>query len=304
MYSISSELTKLKELGVKVSARMQVLGAGRFAKQAILETQSDLPFETDGLFLQVDKKTSLSMAIVAEALDNPRLAVVLVERVKDQNAKVTRLTPVKTEGGKNFFVRLVSTWELVNGSGHSTKPLDNSLRVVSVEDNFLRVISAGIPSRLRREKKTADHFLVVQEMYSAKLYRDKAGKIVVEDDIVTANEEYPGFNKWESMRELVGEMIPLAERKKLPLLKSRKKAVSKPLLKLGQNEAEVIFFDINKGFGFARVARVADGRGIYFNWQNSASKDRLPYFFAGQKVVYDEIRNNDRGEQLVGVRAV
>lgn len=295
-YEIASEIKKLEKLGARISVKSRIPGEKN--KSAILDdTTNFLSPEKDGLILQ-NNGQGAAFALVAETLNDPKIAVVIVNG-QSREKEVSLLSSVKEENGWKFFVRLVSTWPVQGG--YSTKPQDNGLRLVFAKYGKLRIFSVAVVSRLYDEEQGAYHFLVIQEMYKAKLYRDEKGKIVAEDDIVTSAEEYPGFNIWSAMQGLVDQMISPAERNKLPLLKSRRKTTPSPGLELGENEAEVIFFDINKGFGFARVA---DGRGIYFNWQNSASEERLPYFFGGQEVVYDEIRTTDHGEQLIGVKDI
>lgn len=291
MYSLAKELAKLKKLEVGVSVKSRT--SEEKDKLSLLE-KCRLSPEPNGLILQIANDTPCAFAIVMEAPNRADLAVVLIEGRRSE--MLTRLSPIKVEGEKSLFVRLVSTYPVFGG--RSTKPQDNSFRIVSVRGGLLQIASVAVTTRLYDEEKGAYHFLVVQEMYKAKLYRDPSGKIVAEEDIVTSDEEYPGFNRWPVVQKLVDEMVPPAEREKLALLtKRRRNATPKPVT-LGENEAEIIFFDINKGFGFARVASET---GIYFNWQEASTDDRLPFFKSRQIVRYESVTKTPRGEKLVGV---
>lgn len=289
MYNLAREIAKLEKLGVAVSVKRRRTPEEK--DKTILAGREGMTPASDGLILRVENDTPCSFALVVEAPDRKDLAVVLIEGRRSE--MLTKLSPVKTENGKNSFVRLVSTHQ-VHG-GYSTMPQDNSLRIVSVRRRLLQILSVAVTTRLYDEEEMgAFHFLVIQEMYRAKLYRDVVNKIVAED-IVTSDQDYPGFNNWDVMQMLVDDMVAPDARAKLPLLCKRCKGKSEQLA-LSEGQARVIFFDINKGFGFAETHEGSK----YFNWKDSPI-DRLPFFESGQIVGYDSVINGPQGERLVGL---
>lgn len=272
MYNPAPELAKLKRLGVSVSVKFRA--PEEKDKVAILATESLKP-KADGLIFKGENKTERAFSLVVKMPTNCDLVAVVIHGKKSEF--IDRLFSMRIEKDLLTFVRNVSTYPVFGG--YSTKPQDNSVRIVSVKNGLLQIFSIAVTTRLYPEDGAHD-FLVVQEMYRAKLFRS-LGELVAEDEIVTDTNEYPGFNKWDAMKELVGEMISSEKRRSLPVFKPRIKVLPKEPI-FADKEGEVIFFDINKGFGFAKTKWGA----CYFSWLHTDVEDSLPYFFAGQKITY------------------
>jgi len=292
MYKLALELAKLKKLGVSVSVKLREPQEKDKAKILAL---SNIEPGSDGLILQEENEKQTAFAVVVNCLGRNDLKVVLthgshgevVESMKPQSDWTHDVVSVDT------YIRLVGT-RLVMG-GYSTTWDANSLRIVSTRGGRLQIFSVAIVTRLYDEKKGAYHFLVVQEMYNAKLYRDPlTSGIMVKERIVTSESEYAGFNRWTAMKGLVEEMISSQEKAKLPSLG---KAIASAVVIdriFQKGRGRVVFFDVNKGFGFADTAEGA----TFFHWKGTETEDRLPYFFSGQKISFDSIKES----QLVGVR--
>lgn len=276
MYKIAPELVKLKRLGVSIEVKPR--SPEQKDKKEILLVESIKPDE-DGLIVRGENNIQrfFSLAINAPARDD--LAVVIIQGRRSE--LIDRLSPTKIEYNSLTFIRNVSTHPVFGG--YSTKPQDNSVRIVSVKKGKLRIFSVAVTTRLYNEENGAYDFLVVQEMYRAKLFRNR-DDLVAEDEIVTDTNEYPGFNRWEAMQWLVGKMISPTEKQALPILKPKARVLAKDP-ELNRSEGQVIFFDVNKGFGFAKT----QFGNRYFNWKQAETEDRLPYFFAGQKIKYSHM---------------
>jgi len=285
MYKLAPELAKLKKLGVSVEVKFR--NSTQKDKREILSAENVKP-EADGLVFQGENGVQRAFSLVVTLPAREDIAAVIIQGKRSEF--VNRLSPVNVSTDSLTFVRNVSTCQVYGG--FSTKPQDNSIRIVSVKNGKLQIFSLAITTRLYDEEKGAHDFLVVQEMYRAKLFRHRE-ELVAEDEIVTDSNEYPGFNRWKAMRELVSEMILPAEKQVLSVFKPRLKVKSREP-KFKDKEGEVIFFDINKGFGFAKT----NWGDRYFSWKNTETKDRLPYFFADQKISFDSIEES----RLVGVK--
>ena len=245
--------------------------------------------EADGLVFQGENGVQRAFSLVVTLPAREDIAAVIIQGKRSEF--VNRLSPVNVTTDLLTFVRNVSTYQVYGG--FSTKPQDNSIRIVSVKNGKLQIFSLAITTRLYDEEKGAHDFLVVQEMYRAKLFRHRE-ELVAEDEIVTDSDEYPGFNRWDAMKELVGDMISSVEKQVLPIFEPRLKSKLKEP-KFNNKDGQVIFFDINKGFGFAKTK----SGNWYFKWTQTDTDDRLPYFFTGQKISFDSIEES----RLVGVRS-
>ncbi len=302
MYKLALELSKLKKLGVLVSVKLRT--PAEKDKVAILNRvkqsfdkiegsfnpyKDNLKPDADGLVFKGKNQDERAFSLVVSMPAKSDLAAVIIQGKKSES--ISHLSSVKIGGRLRTFVRNVSTYPVYGG--YSTKPQDNSVRIVSVRNGKLQIFSVAVTTRLYDEEWGAHNFLVVQEMYRAKLFRYRE-ELVAEDEIVTDMNEYPGFNRWEAMRELVSDMIPLTEREALPVFKLRIEVEAKDLEFVTNKEGQVIFFDINKGFGFAKTK----SGNWYFKWTQTDTDDRLPYFFTDQKINFDSIEES----RLVGVR--
>ena len=284
MYKLAPEIAKLKRLGVSVEVKFR--NSAQKDKREILSTENVEP-EIDGLVFQGENGVQRAFSLVVTLPARTDLAAVIIQGKRSEF--VNRLSSVNTDNNFRIFVRNVSTYPVYGG--YSTKPQDNSVRIISVRNGKLQIFSVAVASRLYPDDGAYD-FLVVQEMYRAKLFRSRE-EIIAEDEIVTDSEEYPGFNRWEAMRELVNEMLSREEITALPVFEPRLKSKFKEP-KFNNKEGQIIFFDINKGFGFVDTAEGA----TFFHWKGTDTDDGLPYFFTGQKISFDSIEES----RLVGVR--
>ena len=285
MYKLAPEIAKLKRLGVSVEVKFR--NSTQKDKREILSAENVKP-EADGLVFQGENGVQRAFSLVVTLPAREDIAAVIIQGKRSEF--VNRLSPVNVSTDSLTFVRNVSTCQVYGG--FSTKPQDNSVRIVSVKKGKLQIFSVAVTTRLYDEEDGAYDFLVVQEMYRAKLFRSRE-EIIAENEIVTDSEEYPGFNRWDAMKELVGEMISPAEKQVLPVFAARLKSKLKEP-KFNNKEGQVIFFDINKGFGFAKTK----SGNWYFKWTQTDTENRLPYFFTGQKISFDSIKES----RLVGVR--
>lgn len=295
MYNLGSELEKLKELGVAVSVKLRAQEkklSAPSAKLAVLE--KDLQPEKDGLIVVSDKDEPLAFAIV---ITIPRVSYLGVAIVEGQKKQVRRLSGVGGEGGEGqIFVRLVSTHDVYGG--WSTMPRDNSVRVVCTQGGRLRIFSVAVVTRIYMAGG-AHYFLVVQEMYSAQLYLD-GERIVADERVVTDEDEYGGFNRWEGMRRFVDPMVDKSILTPLPKNLGEIPVVGRRRTETESRDGEgqVIFYDVNKGWGFAQTPRGP----CYFHWKQTTLKERLPYFQAGQRISYRGTEAVDiKGNRLIGV---
>lgn len=303
-YNLAKEAAKLAELGVTVEVKLRTTEKvsrpnspeeAREAKLAILASESLVP-EEGGTILQSPNDTPRAFSLVVNTPVRSDLAVVIVQGKMSQQVKA--LLPVKEDEGRRTFVRNFSTYPVYGGQ--TTKPEDNSLRIVSVRDGLLQIFSAAVITRLfRGQEKGAFDYEGLQEMYRAQLYRNETDEVIAQDfrlGIVTDEAEYGGFNRWPPMQALVGGMIP---DKSLLSVLSPLLAIPEAPETFGPNQGRVIFFDVRRGFGFANTERGPR----YFNWREGAVVGQLPYFEAGELIRFKDISAASYGEQLVGVEA-
>lgn len=284
MYLLPEELAKLEKLGVTVAVKLR--NPKNKDKKVLAQTGGESALESDGFFAHGEK--SKAFAIVVTVASQKDTAVVM-----PGPKKYDEFSPLKPMADTRTCVRLVSTHDVYGG--RSTLPEDNSLTIISAANGLLQVFSAGVVTRINNSGES-QYFLVVQEMYKAKLYREPVTqKVTVRED------EFDGYKKWPALRQTIEELIG---DKKLPtpyvinITGTGKKTDIPPVLK--ERRARILFFDIRKGFGMAETSE-----GVrYFNWGQTETPDRLPYFEKGQLVSFSETHESSHGLQLLGVKAI
>jgi cold shock CspA family protein len=280
MYQLKTEVEKLKKLGVYVAIKVRDPKDKDKKNLAQLGGGESVP-ESDGLFASGENPKAFAIVVIVPAKGN--IAVAVPNGSKGEELMV--LNP--TQNDPETYVRLVSTYEVLGG--RSTKPEDNSVTIVSTKNGLLQVFSVGVVTRI--QDNIALHFLVVQEMYRAKLYRNP-----ITGEVAVCDEEYDGYKKWPALQKIV----EMTAGEKLPALPKVKPAKQGDMANLPNGQAEVLFFDVRKGFGFAKT----NEGPRYFHWRQSDTNDRLPYFDKGELVSYSGLLETSRGVQLLGVKTV
>lgn len=289
MYLLAKEAKKLSRLGIQVFVKTRA--PQNKDKHSLASVEGTIPTQSDGYFVSDGAKAfAIVIAIKNDGHDDIRLVTPEGEDGKTLNKF---LSPQNhSDDGQSIYVRLVSTYDVYEG--RSTKPQDNSLTIVSTKKNALRVFSAGVVTRINGNEQSL-YFLVIQEMYRAKLYRDTAGQIAVKDS------EYDGYKKWPDLQKIVKDLV--GDRPLPTLPKARPTAPRLTVEGLEDGQGRVLFFDPRKGFGMA-LTKSSPEDGVYFHWKQTETEDRLPYFENGQLITYSDIYENSKGRQLLGVKVI
>lgn len=289
MYLLAKEAKKLSRLGIQVFVKIR--DPQNKDKRSLASVEGTIPTQSDGYFISDGAKAFAILIAIKDAdCDDVRLVTPEGEDGKTLNKF---LSPQNHSNGQSIYVRLVSTYDVYGG--RSTKPQDNSLTIVSTKKNALRVFSAGVVTRINGNEQESLYFLVIQEMYRAKLYRDTAGQIAVRDS------EYDGYKKWPDLQKIVEDLV--GDRPLPTLPKARPIAPRITVEGLEDGQGRVLFFDSRKGFGMA-LTKNSPEDGVYFHWKQTETEDRLPYFENGQLITYSDIYENSKGRQLLGVKTI
>jgi len=292
MYKLAAEMADLKKLGITVSVQLQNDELQNKWDLLALAQPHTIKPEADGCVLKNGQRERFSLTVnFPTDLKGAKLVAAIQTGEQGQNLQQIYARPAGEDSVG--VVKLISTYE-VNG-GYSTKfPENNLLLILVKKDQQLKVYRAGVATRIYDAGDSgAHHFLVVQQMYQAQLYQNAEGKVVTDD-------EFPGFNRWADLQAIVGRMV---NKNALATLEANKKAKKATDKKLAENQARVIFFDILKGFGMAKVTTERGNEARYFHWLQTDSNDRLPYFEKDQLVKFTSTYQSTRGTQLIGVSA-
>lgn len=293
MYLLAKETEKLSRLGIRVFVKPR--DPRNKDKKFLASEDETAPTQKDGYFAGSDTRAFAILIAVKNDNGHEDEVQLVIPEGKDGKKLEKFLSPQNHFENQDIFVRLVSTYDVYGG--RSTKPQDNNITIISTKKNILQIISVGIVTRIKDNESW--HFLVIQEMYKAKLYREKVGgQVAIKDS------EYDGYKKWSDLREIVEE---LAGSRELPALPKTTRAVTTnddvTVRGLKDNQGQVLFFDIRKGFGMA-LTKDHPQDGVYFHWKQAETNDRLPYFERGQLITYDTVYENSHGPQLLGVKII
>lgn len=268
-YILQNELKKLTDLGIDIAVyiRTETDTDTPFKSEVIEKLLAEIPqkIEADGFFLAKGGETRFSIVLSMPA----RSDVAIVHLTGGKDKKLSRLTNFSETD--YWTAKNVSTF--YSADGYTTKPPDNGFKVVSTAGNVLRVFEVAIATRIY-EKEGCLHFLIVQEVYTGQLYYDEQLKA-----IMVPREEYPGYENWPSLRQLVTELTDASQlpREVIPNPKDIP-PVSKP------NRGRMIYFNASTGLGMAKIAgnQVA---GVH--WKELNIDVPFPYVESGEEIEFE-----------------
>src|SRR3989338_9500114 len=250
-YCLAEKMKRLEALGINLSVYDN--------KEGIL-----MPRE-DGFFVHESFENRFS--VILKIPIRPDVAVVLASSGKEK--KLTRLANFSSDG-HYLTVRNISTH--MTGFGSTTKPPDNSFKVISTADGILRVFEIGIATR-SYEDMGCLHFLTVQEVYTGQLHFDEALQ-----KVMVPAEEFAGYQNWLSLRELVAEMV---DKDSLPRSVTPAPKPLPPVV--GSNRGRVLFFNASTGLG---LVKLAGDQIAGLHWTKINLDVPFPYVETGEEVEF------------------
>ncbi len=289
MYRLHDELGPAEKLGIQVNVVM-FTPREDIGKREIFEGRGEsLKPEDDG-FLVAFSEEYRSFGLIIRTPNQNNFRVVLVSSGMDKCiSTLTNLTPNEENG---TCIRIVPTHELQGMGRRTTKPADNSLRIIVVNnENLLTMFEVAIATRTLNEDiyEVSGYFLTVQKMYETPLY-------VSDQSVVADNRVFPGFKNWYELKRIVAGMV---EKSALPAQPAEALEERKTVADVPSGHAKVLFFNPATGLGKAVTQGGAVGN---IHWSKINTNDRFPFLAPGQEVSFSAIERNNQGFQLVGVK--
>ena len=298
MYNYKERLAKLKKLGLLKLTVYRVMG----------EALGQIPLSPNsiGHLILLHKFFEAKFKIEIAVNDNPFIfetvgAKSKVMPLEDKNFGVEKI---------RRFVKTVRTHPDKNGA-FTTKnnpAQNNGLWFVHITPKGkLQMWEIAIVTNVK--DGYSNYYLSLQEVYSAKMYQTIDGGL--NSDIYIPEQEFPGFSKWESLKNFFENNIsainfPLAESYRPKVKVMEDLGLDNPKL----HKAKVIFFSQSRRYGLCWIDYRLDPAIIHA----SEIKAEFPALEPGQIVSYESLRKTIRlapnglstkeGFELVGVNEI
>lgn len=271
-YRLANEMKGLADLGIAITVYVNrgKPSSGTF-KSEILEAMlaEKTPCQPKENGFLIEESNEAHFYIVLRMPTRTDVAVVLASDGKEK--KLSRLSNLSENGAEYLTLKRVATYTIMDGC--TTKPPDNSFKVISTANNVLSIFEVGIATRIYKAEGCL-HFLTVQEVYTGQLYFDEELQ-----DIMVPPEEYPGYRNWRSLRELIPQLV---DKDQLP---REVRPISKQIPPVTQpNQGRVLFFNASTGFG---LAKIAGGQVAGLHWRELNIEEPFPYMMTGDEITFN-----------------
>jgi cold shock CspA family protein len=295
MYRFSERLVLMQDLGV-VEIKVYKVPNERPLPGEKLAGGVELAVQNDQGFLGgFNPQQKLTFALVVEIERRDDLHIVWAEG-RDRNIKP--LGDQTSDAATALFSKRIPTDRTLSGDyvTKSTDNLGNGIWVISTADGQLRMWEAAIvtiladsPTAKRRE---ARYYLSLQKVYAVEMFNLAVAEH--DDHLIIPEEQFPGWGDWSSLQSFLLERVSTSRLR--PFSEYQSVAPEESALAVGQ--AEVVWFNQAKGFGFARVD--GEERNPIF-YRASVQDQEFPAFNPGQVVGYALLERTGKGARLRGV---
>ncbi|MEK7212260.1 MAG: hypothetical protein AAB686_01110, partial [Patescibacteria group bacterium] len=211
-----------------------------------LATGVELPVQNDQGFLgSFNPKQKATFALAVEIERRSDLHVVWAEGRDRQIRALGDQTPgVETA----VFSKRIPTDKTLSGDyvTKSTDNLGNGVWAVSTTGGQLQMWEVAVVTIVANGQSR--FYLSLQKVYAAMMYYDRSADPVA--PVFISDDQFPGYGDWSNLRGFLEEVVDLSVLKPVAEYKPSKKRGPG---KLTGDQAEIIWFNQAKGFGFARV---------------------------------------------------
>lgn len=292
MYSFREQLALMKDLGVvgikiyKISNGRPPLPGEKLTGGVESSIQGD-----QGFLGAFDSKMKATFILAVEVEWRDDLYVVWAEG-RDRNIKPlgNRMSDAPT----TLFSKRIPTDKTVSGDWvtKSTDNLGNSVWVISTANGQLQMWEVAIVTIVTNGQ--GKFYLSLQKVYSGDMFNNRYSS---EDNffVFIPEEQFPGYAEWYSLRGFLDSHTNRTNLKDISRYIPGPEE-DPPVLVDGQ--AEVIWFNQAKGFGFVRVP--GEEKNPIFH-RTSIQNQEFPAFEPGQVIMYSSLDRTPRGAQLRGV---
>lgn len=288
MYNFNRRLTTLKDLGVVGIRVLQVSnerpGTGnKTAGGAELAVQN-----SQGFIGAFGSRQRIIFALAVEVERQSDLHVAWAEGATKEIRTLGDQTP--NEDAATFVKRIPTSF--TNSGEFTTKSNDfqcNGVWIINVAGGKLRMWEVAIITDIR--DGWSRYYLSLQEVYKAGLFR-KDGIIWV------SQEQFPGYEGWESLQShLFSSVVDIGSLK--PASRYRAKKAGELALLAG-NQARILWFSQSRRYG---LARPADGKTVRLHASKVLGQE-FPAFEPDEVISFEKLEITPLGNNLLGVRAI
>jgi cold shock CspA family protein len=290
MYNFSEQLSFLKKLGLVGIRILQVPNERPMPGEKTVGGTELAVRNNWGFVGTFNSRRKLTFALAVEIERRGDFHVVWTEGP----AKEIKALGDQTPDAKTALLTKRIPTDTTLGGDFTTKSSDkfgNGVWVISTTDGQLQMWEAAIVTILTGGQ--ARYYLSLQKVYAAAMFR-----CTIEDGadpIYVPEEQFPNYMDWSSLRSFLAKAVDVSVLK--PLSEYQPELAEEPMA-LADGQAEVIWFNQAKGFGFA----IVNGENPNPNFHRSQVRDQeFPAFQSGQIIRYDNLNRTRRGVQLMGV---
>ena len=294
MYSFSGRLEVLKNLGV-VGINVLVVSNDRPLPGEKLAGGTEMKVQNDQGFIgSLNPKLKSTFAIVIEVKRQADLHVVWAEG-RDRNIRpLGDQTPATATA---LLSKRIPTDRTLSGDWvtKSTDNLGNSIWVISTAGGQLQMWEVAVVTIVAANKSNC--YLSLQKVYAGEMFACtlEEGPNQWDDPVYVDDKRFPTYVDWTSLRLFLSREV---SREGLRPLSECQQAEPTESLALPSDQAEVIWFNMAKGFGFAKAN--GEEKNPIFHRSSVQGQD-FPAFEPGQIVSYAALDRTPRGAQLKGV---
>ncbi len=275
MYNYPQRLAEMQELGL-----IRIL---------VCDTHGELPMDlrNSGLLGTYSYKTVVKFELVLEVNKSADVAVFFTQGdARDINFINDRSSDEEMTG---FFSKNIGT-TTDNDGRYTTKNnphQTNGVWFMSFAKGKLKMWEVAIVTKIIGELSW--YYLSLQLTYQADMF-NKEGELWI------SPEQFPGYENWHSLQDLLQEAVDI----KLLKPASKYKAAKVKKVKLADNQAKITWFSQSRRYGFAELG---DGRTGRLH-ASQVLEQEFPAFEPGQIVLFDSLRATPQGTDLIGVKEI
>lgn len=294
MYNLNERLELIKSIGVigimvsKVPNERPLPGE-KLAGGVELSVQNNA-----GFLAAFSPREKLTFVLSVETQRRKDIFVVWAEGRNRQIRALGDQTPGAETGN---FSKRIPTDKTLSGDWvtKSTDNIGNGIWIISTAGGQLQMWEVAIVTVVTGGR--ANFYLSLQKVYAAEMFARKQSLDESNSSVFIPEEQFPGYAGWESLQEFIERAVNVASLG--PVSEYKPAELEEKLLVAGQ--AEVVWFNLAKGFGFARVAGEINNPIFH---RTSILNQQFPAFEPGQILTYSYFDRTPKGVQLRGVSEV
>ncbi|MBI2669841.1 MAG: hypothetical protein HYX20_01700 [Candidatus Yanofskybacteria bacterium] len=240
--------------------------------------------EHDGFLIEAEPDQKVELELVVTVPKNRNITGIIVRSFKEDKPIIVKKNQADKAKTYRMFRKTVGS-RLTQDETLSTKHDVNNIRLVVAEGGIFQMWEIAVPTRI--VGPVANFFLTIQKLYQAGMYN-------LNGQIYMPEHEYDGYQKWNSLRALLGNMVKIET-----LPKINKPFTAQPMPPSANGTHKVMFFCLASGTGMAQTSQGP----AFIHWKELPRQDRFACATEGQ-LIHGDIINSNKGFRLTNIKTL